>query len=312
MSITSITPSFGPVGTDVVITGSGFTTTGNAIHFGIGGISNVSDITGTGNQLRFTVPRQVSPCDLIGVNMFCAQIVQEVIPGSYDIYVTNRNGTSNKITFSVTSGSVNSGPRIIRVNGPSTLVVGQTGTWTVDAVVNTGAQLTYSVVWGDEVAGGYAPMMLINNPEVQQTAGFTHVYTRPGVYIPKFTAQDSQGRDTQTSLSVEVTDSSTMPLSLFSLAPYSGSVGRQVVITGSGFTSTENTIHFGAGVIPYLISQDHTTLVFTVPSSLDPLCFFSNPRCLMASQMVQPGMYPVSVSNANGTSNALNFTVVVY
>jgi peptidoglycan hydrolase-like protein with peptidoglycan-binding domain len=94
---------------------------------------------------------------------------------------------------------------------------------------------------------------------------------------------------------------------IYSMSPSLGVVGATVSITGFGFTN-DNTVHFGSGVIMH-VNGTNQTITFTVPSSLNPACYYSNPRCLMASMMTAPGAYNVYVENSNGTSNAVTFTV---
>ncbi len=94
------------------------------------------------------------------------------------------------------------------------------------------------------------------------------------------------------------------------LSPTTGPAGTEVTISGGAFTSHGNAVYFGAGYIPSLASADGTTLVFTVPGSLDPACLFATPRCLRPSYATQPGTYQLAVNNANGISNQVAFTVV--
>ena len=113
-------------------------------------------------------------------------------------------------------------------------------------------------------------------------------------------------------------------VSIYSITPTSGQVGTTVDITGFGFTN-DNTINFGGDLIQHVaISSSiavacttdpacrggiRETLEFTVPSALNPSCYYSEPRCLIASRQTTPGTYNVSVQNSNGTSNATTFTV---
>lgn len=84
------------------------------------------------------------------------------------------------------------------------------------------------------------------------------------------------------------------------LSPSSGAVGTSVTVFGSGFTSTNNSVRFGTGVIASLNSIDGTTLSFTVPSSLSGY----------GTQNMGLGSYPVSVTNGSGyTTNQVSFTV---
>ncbi len=89
---------------------------------------------------------------------------------------------------------------------------------------------------------------------------------------------------------------------VFSLYPTSGQVGTQVTISGSGFTQTGNIVNFGGTPIYNMSSPDLRTLTFTIPSIL--ACSYTTP-CYTT-----PGGYAVSVTNANGVSGVVGFTVV--
>jgi parallel beta-helix repeat protein len=99
-------------------------------------------------------------------------------------------------------------------------------------------------------------------------------------------------------------------LALVSLAPSFAAVGETVTLTGTGFTTTGNTILFGSGVIPRVESKNGTTLSFVIPQTLDPECAFATPSCKVASQQTVPGTYAISVKNERGTSAPLTLTVV--
>ena len=57
------------------------------------------------------------------------------------------------------------------------------------------------------------------------------------------------------------------------------------------------------------ITSNGTSLTFTVPTALNPSCYYSKPQCLAPTVIMQPGIYQVTVTNANGTSNVINYTV---
>ncbi|TSC64484.1 MAG: peptidase, CARDB domain repeat-containing [Parcubacteria group bacterium Gr01-1014_106] len=99
---------------------------------------------------------------------------------------------------------------------------------------------------------------------------------------------------------------------LWSLTPWSGSIATRVVIAGSGFTPTGNRINFDSGVIMDIPSPDGKTLAFTVPEDRVPLCAVTDPRCLLPAPYnpVDPGTYWVSVTNGNGVSGGLSFSVI--
>jgi hypothetical protein len=113
---------------------------------------------------------------------------------------------------------------------------------------------------------------------------------------------------TYATLILTKTSSNVQP-AITSISPVQGSIGTQVMIYGSGFSAADNTVHFGFGAIPNLSSTDGTHITFTVPEYLNPSCYYSNPRCLIATQQTSPGNYAVSVSNVSGQSSTINFTV---
>jgi hypothetical protein len=99
-----------------------------------------------------------------------------------------------------------------------------------------------------------------------------------------------------------------------SLSPTTGAVGASVTITGSGFTSTNNTVDFGGGYLSGFSSTNGTSITFTVPSSLGgcpPPSFGSQAvtACPMIARIVNNGNYDVSVINANGKSATVSFAV---
>ena len=104
-------------------------------------------------------------------------------------------------------------PVVNGIDGPSSLAVGEQGTWTVHASVSSGTDqdLRYSVVWGDEARDAFAGISsLASAKNLQASASFTHAYSTAGTYIPRFTASNSAG-SAQTSASV-VVGKDTVPL----------------------------------------------------------------------------------------------------
>lgn len=101
--LSSISPSSGRVGTQVVLYGSGFVTYGNnTVHFGNGGTMNLSSNNGT--TIYYTIPSYISGCDITTSNYgtACPLYAQQVTPGTYPIYVSNGNGQTSTIYFTVT------------------------------------------------------------------------------------------------------------------------------------------------------------------------------------------------------------------
>jgi len=103
----------------------------------------------------------------------------------------------------------------------------------------------------------------------------------------------------------EVAPASVAPVISF-LTPASGPIGTSVTLTGTGFTPTGNSITIGStpNAVINVPSSDTRTLSFSIPSQL---CnqLSGSAVCLP----LQPGTYPFSVTNTNGTSNTVQFTV---
>ncbi len=113
------------------------------------------------------------------------------------------------------------------------------------------------------------------------------------------------------------TSSSASTTTLTSIGPTNGPDGTQIALTGTGFTSSNEVLFgpqvFGGFTQSGIPSSNGTTLIFTVlgPTGNSPLCT-STGHCGgtgSGSPGTPPGVYPVSVENADGTTNTLPFTV---
>ena len=297
-TLTSLTPTSGAVGSTVTIYGSGFTTSGNSVRFGQGVIANLNSFDGRG--LSFTVPAQLSG--------FGSQVMTL---GTYNVSVVNGAGYStNALPFTVTSLASSASPTIVSVSGPTSLIPGVSGTWTVVVNNHGNTYLTTSVNWGDQGQGyaATAPQTVIQ--QGTQTLTFSHAYAQTGNYSVAFTASNSSGSQTS-SATVSVSPSATSQnLTLTSLSPTSGRVGTQVTLTGSGFTASNNTVHFGIGGLQNVASANGTTIYYTIPSYLSACDLMTfGMACTPYAQSVVTGTYPVYVTNSNGASSILYFTV---
>lgn len=212
VTIESQNPTYGPVGTTIQIIGQGFTQN-NRVNFGSGAIANLPSSaivqTCTGycahapeEVVNFTVPTSIGPYCAPG--MMCAMYMQLITPGTYPISVTNSNGTSNTVTFTVSNGSNGSPLAITGIDAPNSIPLGTTGTWTVHVFGNSGTNLHYSVIWGDEGSGvgGFAAP---SSSQINSAATFNHTYVRAGTYNPMFTVTDDFGHSVNTSASILVT-----------------------------------------------------------------------------------------------------------
>lgn len=96
-NITGISERFGNIGDNVTLTGTGFTGSNNLINFGNGVVRAIENSDGT---LTFIVPSNVVPaCAYNPTPCPFAQI--PVTAGTYNVSVTNSNGTSNTVQITV-------------------------------------------------------------------------------------------------------------------------------------------------------------------------------------------------------------------
>ncbi len=191
----SASPTYGTAPLSVRFTTSGLNPNGiYEIYFGDGTTSGLSQAGGGFDTIHnYTSPgtytaqlTKSSPCTA-PAGAVCVLAPQEIL-GTATITVTDSNSNL-------------SAPVVNGIDGPASLSVGQSGTWTVNASVpnNPGAQLSYSVLWGDE-AYGASMLGASQDSRLQTSATFTHTYNYGGTYKPKFTVSNSAG-----SASAEVT-----------------------------------------------------------------------------------------------------------
>lgn len=218
VSLYSVWPTAGAVGTTVTLTGYGFTSSNTILMDGNIAAQNVpvtSSIAiacstdpncrgGIRQTIVFTVPSYLSPNCPAG--SMCPMYMRQVTPGQYGIVVQNTNGTSNSILFTVTSGSgTGSQISITGLDAPASLSLGQSGTWSVHVASGSGSgNLHYSVVWGDE-GMYYNGSMMPASYAVQSSATFTHAYQGAGTYTPVFTVTDDYGHSATVSNTVTIT-----------------------------------------------------------------------------------------------------------
>lgn len=112
-----LSPSSGQVTETLTITGSGFAATGNEVYFGAGSMKNLTSFNGS-TMITFTIPGEAGST--------------KILPGSYELYVSNVNGKTATSTFVVGSGV--SYPSIVSVS-PSTAKIG-------DSITVTGTGFT--------------------------------------------------------------------------------------------------------------------------------------------------------------------------
>lgn len=92
------------------------------------------------------------------------------------------------------------------ISGPTTLQIGEQGTWSVKATADSAGTLSYSVVWGDEMALTGIASLANGTDQFSQSATFTHTYKNFGVYTPRFAVRNASGASASASITVRVDD----------------------------------------------------------------------------------------------------------
>ncbi|MFA6404832.1 MAG: peptidoglycan-binding protein [Candidatus Paceibacterota bacterium] len=103
----------------------------------------------------------------------------------------------------VISTPANRPPVISGGTFPTTLNVGETGTWRVNASDPENGPISYEIDWGDTGAGSATPPLL-ESPLVD-----THLYSSAGTYTVKFTVTDNGGLSAQTTATVQINSQTT-------------------------------------------------------------------------------------------------------
>ncbi|MBI2612377.1 peptidoglycan-binding protein [Candidatus Kaiserbacteria bacterium] len=297
--LNSVTPNWAAVGTTITVKGNGFSATGNTVYMGGSVVATVSS-TNNGTELTFAVPTQLQgPYGL-----------QQIVPGHYPVRVVNATGAqSNSLTLSITQQG-SSSLSISSTSGPSSLQAGAQGIWTLVVNVPYGSYLTTTVNWGDSstpFTSSAAPTFLSGI----QTLTFTHVYPNVGTYTITFTVTSGNNTTSATKTVTVTSAPSGGSLNLNFLSPIQGAVGTTVTLNGSGFTSTENVVHFGIGGSRNVSSTNSgTQIAYVVPTNISA-CDLIAPGfyCGAPVQTVTPGVYPLYVTNSTGATNVLYFTV---
>lgn len=176
----------------MTVRGSGFSSTGNTVRFGVGTISNVRS-TDNGTRLTFTVPSRLTE---YGSN-------QSVTRTTYQVSVTNATGhTSNALSFRVTDTDDNNGDiEITSVSGPSSLEVGERGTWTVRVEADDSNYFTFTVDWDDD---NDHPYPYAQSQTFSQTNTLSHTYYKEDNYSVRFTVTNAWGASDSYTKTVEV------------------------------------------------------------------------------------------------------------
>lgn len=202
------------------------------------------------------------------------------------------------------------------VSGPTTLLVGEQGTWSVNAKASSTATLSYRVMWGDEGAEYGIAALANSDIGFTQTATFTHTYQSAGTYAPRFTVRDTGGNSAASSVTVKVGTTGV------TVGPWSTGGGMSFANWDSAnFTSCAmETLQCSAGQQSVVVSQDtkgcHVRKCAFVggPSggvSTGSSCTTDNGVCTPVAACISGGTYYAegyttnTIVNSDGTTQSI-------
>jgi plastocyanin/peptidoglycan hydrolase-like protein with peptidoglycan-binding domain len=253
----------------------------DTINFGDGAIGLVQIPTASGTWQSYTISHTYA-----SNGNYTAQL--ESASGSAEgsaitITVGNASDNSSGGSYSITS---------LAPNSSTPLLV--TATFTVPS----GAM--YQLNWGDSSA-------ISTQTAATQTGGNTitasHTYAGSGSYT--VSVNNGTG-NVQASAGVSVSSSNSGAPTISSISPTSGANGTSVTIKGAGFlSSAANTIYVDgvAFVSGKTSSSSGTSITFTMNKNS------ADSGSSWYGQAFSVGTHQISVSNSNGTSNTIDFTI---
>ncbi len=192
-------------------------------------------------------------------------------------------------------------PVINGIDAPTTLSVGQLGTWTVRATDSYNGTLSYYVDWGDNATlpSGYTGA--VSNPAFSQSATFTHSYANAGTYTIRFTVRNGSGVTAQSSATVFV-QGSVSNGALRVVSPNGGEVWQRGSVQSIVWTSPAyfHATYADLRLIPYL-SCTGTTVCPAIAYA---------PYTIAQNISINQGSYSWYVGNATQYSGNSSLTVV--
>ena len=206
----------------------------------------------------------------------------------------------------VSADSTNLPPVVDGVSGPTSLKVGETGTWTIKARDPENGALSYSVDWGDGVPRVFITNDTAASPFVQQPSTFTHSYATAGRYNVKFTVTDDKGLTAQSSITVQV-GSTVPPITV--LSPNGGETWQkgttQTIKWNSNLVSIpEQPIIYDISLVPYCPSGQvcATYAPFAIAQGVSGSTYNWTVGKTASGGDIPAGQYKVTISSAaNGS-----------
>lgn len=282
-AISSLSPFSGPIGTKVVITGTGFTPTGNQVNFDTGVIIDLS--SADGKTLSFAVPDDRVPlCAVTEPRCLLPAPYNPVKPGTYWVSVTNANGTSGGVSFGVTESVAAVFTVDPAATSPKSGVIG------VDAATRIRVKFTREFDPSSTVKEFFR-LYKTSVPDARVSGSFS-IFSDGFEFLPSGELEPSTGY-TYTVLST-IRDRSGATLS-----PYSASFATGVSTRGSGTLVGKVTDAAGAPVVKAIVRVFPPYTPYQSTAAYSPLVYFSRDTQTDSSGSFQfsvpPGAYMVTV-----------------
>ncbi len=311
-TIKSIVPKSATIGDQVTLTGTDFHPHNNTVLFGGVGISSLG--SPDGKKLTFFVPDITQSCE--SYTPSGCDYEDGLSPGEnnsghiFQVYVSNHIALSNTVSMTVVSGilkpSRSNAPVFTSFFSPSVLKLNETGYWTMTIKHPAGKSVSLRAVWGDQNSQSAGVIVGRFTSRGENRLTISHKYTQAGRFSPKFIVVDDDTESSTTRTANRVTVSATVVSStaapkITSVSPTKAKVGDTVTIVGTGFSSSNNTIYFGPGVITGVESYNSgTMLFFTVPAYINPCDSIISGTCSVGTVPIVPNQYRIVVSNGAG------------
>lgn len=312
-----LNPTQGSVGVEVAIFGQNINTGNEKIYFGGSLVPSTSLVTDRKGVIRFKVPQSITPCGYDDA-VLCRMVAQQVTPGKYDVVVKNKEGISNILTFTVTSGTVISAPKLesltpsAGVVGTEVIIKGEGINIGEDKIYFKGSLVSQSLSATADVVNTlrFKVPQFITSCGVGSAAACDVVAQPvvPGVYDVVVVNKNG----TSNALNFTVTSGSVQVPIITSLSPQSGPVDTRVTVYGSNIDTGAEYVLFAGYRLPVDGAKVAGRVSFIVPRELAHPCVQlkpTDPCPAVMVRLVTPGNYTVAVGNANGVSTNLNFTV---
>lgn len=235
--------------------------------------------------------------------------------------ITTIDGNNEYANFNCAVTNGNLPPVINGLDAPTTLSIGQTGTWTIKAYDPENGPLSYSVTWGDEYKNA-AGQNTLTTPLVQQftqSATFTHSYSDVGVYSVNVRVKDNAGLTSQTSASVNVINVGSNnpvnnPPKIIGFPAISENIQPGQMVNFS-WTATDPDNDYLAWSIDWgdNIGQEGTCPVYSDQASSGGIKSSSSPTLTTSHSWSSSGIYmiKVTVSDCRGGTDSNSFRIEV-